>query len=105
MKNLPANAGDRGRRHGFNSWVRKFPWRRNWQPTLVFSPAKPRGQRSMAGQWVSKESATTERACTRTHTCTHTYTHTHTHTLKGVGVSGAAFLQAAGEISLICPMF
>ena len=24
------------RRLGFNSWVRKAPWRRRWQPTLVF---------------------------------------------------------------------
>ena len=24
------------RRPGFNPWVRKIPWRRKWQPTLVF---------------------------------------------------------------------
>ena len=29
VKNPPANAGD----IGFNSWVRKIPWRRAWQPT------------------------------------------------------------------------
>ena len=29
------------RRHRFNSWVRKLPWRRKWQPTSVFLPGKP----------------------------------------------------------------
>ena len=28
------------RRHGFDSWVRKIPWRRKWQPTPVFLPGK-----------------------------------------------------------------
>ena len=37
------------RRHGFNTWVRKIPWRRKWQPTPVFSPGKSHGQRSLAG--------------------------------------------------------
>ena len=27
------------RRHGFNPWVGKIPWRRKWQLTLVFLPA------------------------------------------------------------------
>ena len=26
------------RRHGFNSWVGKIPWRRKWPPTPVFLP-------------------------------------------------------------------
>ena len=26
----------RHRRHGFDHWVRKIPWRRKWQPTPVF---------------------------------------------------------------------
>ena len=38
------------RRHGFNLWVRKMPWRRKWQPTLVFLPRKSYGQRSLVGQ-------------------------------------------------------
>ena len=28
------------RRHGFDPWVWKIPWRRNWQPTPVFLPGK-----------------------------------------------------------------
>ena len=47
VKNLPTNAGDR--RQEFNPWVRKIPWRREWQPTSVFLPGKSRGQRSLAG--------------------------------------------------------
>ena len=38
------------RRHGFSPWVEKIPWRRKWQPTPVFLPGKPHGQRSLAGQ-------------------------------------------------------
>ena len=34
-------------RPGFDPWVRKIPWRREWQPTLVFLPEKSRGQRSL----------------------------------------------------------
>ena len=26
----------RRKRHGFDPWVRKIPWRRTWQPTLIF---------------------------------------------------------------------
>ena len=37
------------RRHGFDLWVGKIPWRRKWQPTLVFLPRKSDGQRSLAG--------------------------------------------------------
>ena len=31
------------RRHGFNPWVEKIPWRRKWQPPLVFLLEKPHG--------------------------------------------------------------
>jgi len=33
----------------FDSWVRKIPWRRKWQPTPVFLPGESQGQRSLAG--------------------------------------------------------
>ncbi|KAB0353410.1 hypothetical protein FD755_023887, partial [Muntiacus reevesi] len=32
--------GKRHRRHGFDPWVGKNPWRRSWQPTPVFLPGK-----------------------------------------------------------------
>ena len=37
------------RRHRFDPWVGKVPWRRIWQPTSVLLPGKSRGQRSLAG--------------------------------------------------------
>jgi len=37
------------KRYGFDPWVRKFPWRRKWQPTLVFLPREFHGQRRLAG--------------------------------------------------------
>ena len=45
------------------SWVGKILWRREWQPTPVFLPGEPHGQRSVAGYspWGHKESDTTER--------------------------------------------
>ena len=36
------------RRHGFDLWVGKIPWRRKWQPTLVLS-GKFHGHRSLTG--------------------------------------------------------
>ena len=37
------------RRPGFNRWVRKIPWRREWQLTPIFLPGKLQGQRSLSG--------------------------------------------------------
>ena len=37
------------RRCRFDPWVRKIPWRRKLQPTPVFLPEKPHGQRSLTG--------------------------------------------------------
>ena len=60
VKNPPANVGDK--RRGCDSWVRKIPWRRKWQPTPVFLPGKSHEQRSLAGYspWGCTESDTTE---------------------------------------------
>ena len=37
------------RRHRFNPWVGKIPWRRKRQLTPLFLPRKCHGQRSLAG--------------------------------------------------------
>ena len=39
----------RCKKHGFNPWIRKVPWRRKWQSTPLFLPGKYHGQRSLAG--------------------------------------------------------
>ena len=56
-KNTPAM-----QRPGFNSWVGKIPWRTEWQPTLVFLPGEPPGQRNLTGYnpWGHKGLDTTE---------------------------------------------
>ena len=61
VKNLPANAGG-CKRHRFNPWVGKIPWRRARQPTAVFLPGESHGQRSLAGYSPQdcKESDTTK---------------------------------------------
>ena len=59
----------RGRRRGFNSWVRKIPWRRAWPPTPVFLAGEPRGQRSLAGcsrTWLKRLSTHTTLKRTKT---------------------------------------
>ena len=57
----------RYKRHRFDSWVRKSPWKRKWQPTPVFLPEKSHGQRSLVGYspWGHRESDRTG----YTHTC------------------------------------
>ena len=44
------------RRHGFDPWVGKIPWRRKWQPTPVFLPGKSPGQRNVVSYspWACK---------------------------------------------------
>ena len=36
-------------RQRFNPWIRKIPWRREWEPIPIFSPGKSQGQRSLVG--------------------------------------------------------
>ena len=50
------------RRPGFDPWVWKIPWRREWLPTPVFLPGESHGQRSLVGcsPWGHKEMDTTE---------------------------------------------
>ena len=47
VKNPPTNAGDI--KDSFNPWVRKIPWRRAWQPNLVFLPGEFHRQSNLAG--------------------------------------------------------
>ena len=58
----PACRCRKHRRPRFDPWGRKIPWRRAWQPTLIFLPGESDGQRSPAGycQYGHEESDTTE---------------------------------------------
>ena len=57
VKNLPAVWEAQ-----FDPWVRKIPWRRKGQPTLVFLPGEFQGPRSLVGYspWRHKELDTIE---------------------------------------------
>ena len=61
VKNPPANAGDIKRR-GFDLWIRKIPWRRAQQPTLVFLSGESPQTEEPGGcsPWGHKESDMTE---------------------------------------------
>ena len=58
----PACQCRRCRRHRFNPWIRKMPWRSVWHPTPVLLPGKSHGRRSLVGcsPWDLEESDTTE---------------------------------------------
>ena len=57
-KESACNVGEPDSISGFG----KIPWRRAWQPTLVFLPGESQEQRSLAGYspWGRKESNMTE---------------------------------------------
>ena len=59
LKGLPGGTGGkepvcqcrRCKRHKFDPWVRKIPWRRKWQPTLVFLLVKLPWTEEPGGLW------------------------------------------------------
>ena len=65
VKNPPASAS-RWKRHRFNPWIRKMPWRRVQQPTPVFLPGESHGQKSLVdySRWGRREMDTTEQVNT-----------------------------------------
>ena len=52
------------RKPGFDPWVGKIPWRREWLPTLVFWPGEFHG---LYSPWGGKESDTTEQLSLHLH--------------------------------------
>ena len=49
LMSLPARIHLQCKRPGFNYWVGKISWRREWQPTPVIFPGKFHGKRSLVG--------------------------------------------------------
>ena len=45
----PACHCRRHKKHGFDPWVGKIPWRKAWQPTPVFLPRESHEQKSLVG--------------------------------------------------------
>ena len=39
----------RRERRRFDPWIKKIPWRKEWQPTPVLLPGQSHGQRSLVG--------------------------------------------------------
>ena len=59
----------RCKRHGFDPWVRKIPWRRKWQPTpIFFSEKNPMdrgsGELQYMGPQIVGHDLVTKHACT-----------------------------------------
>ena len=59
VKRLPAMQ----ERPGFNPWLGKIPWRRQWPPSPVLLPRKFHGWKTLVGYspWGLKQSDMTER--------------------------------------------
>ena len=57
------------RRPGFDPWVRKIPWRREWLPSPVFLPGESHGQRNLGDYcpWDHKRVIYTSATNTHTH--------------------------------------
>ena len=94
VKNLPAM-----QETGSDCWVRKIPWRREWQLTPIFLPEKFHGQRSLAdySSWGCKELDMTK-------LLTHTHTHTHTHIMFSsdlLFLKFSRFCDAVSEFSIL----
>ena len=62
-------------RPGFDPWVRKSPWRREWLPIPVFLPGEFHGQRNLVGYslWGRKELDTTEQLTHIIFHCVHIF--------------------------------
>ena len=60
----------RRKRRVFDPWVGKIPWRKKWQPTPVFLPEEPHGQRQLVGYSPCgcKEMDVLEHSTNHTHT-------------------------------------
>ena len=67
----PACQCNRHNRFWFDPGVRKIPWRRKWQPTLVFLPGEFHGQRSLMGYSYKVGVAKSDTAESTEHTRVH----------------------------------
>ena len=76
----------RCRRHRFDSWLGKIPWRRKWQPTSVFLPRRSCVQRCLEGYslWGHKESNSTQHVFSTCRTRTQHGTHMHVRFYRSV---------------------
>ena len=73
LPDFPSGSGSKKKKTACNvgdlHWIPELgrsPWRRKWQPTPVFLPGEPQGQRSLMGYspWGCKESDMTEQLST-----------------------------------------
>ena len=82
MLGLPQWASDKEstcqcRRHGFDPWVEKIPWRRKWLPTPIFLPGEPHRQRILAGYSPWGRKGVGHDLATEQQQQQYTYVHTH----------------------------
>ena len=80
------------KRHGFDPWIGKIPWRKAWQPTPVFWPGESHGQRSLVGYSPQghAESDVTESDLAHTHAHNPTTNPAPTMTIFNGRISGRA---------------
>ena len=77
----PACQCRRCKRHKFDPWVRKIPWRRAWQPTpSCLKNPTDRGAWQAVVYRIAKSWTGLKQLTMQAHVRTRTHTHTHTHT-------------------------
>ena len=78
----------RHKRRGFDPWVGKMPWRRNWQPTPVFLPGKSMDR----GAWQA-----VVHGVTKSRTQLSNWAHTHGRVVKFMETESRMWLPGSGR--------
>ena len=94
------------RRPGFDAWVGKSPWRREWLSTPVFLPGESHGQRTLVGYspWHCKELDMIEQLTLLLSHTTRTVTKIRKSTVSCTGkhVQSTTFAASCFHLILLC---
>ena len=75
-------------RPGFNPWIGKIPWRREWQPTPVFLPREFHGQRAW---WVTFHGIAKSQTGLNNYTFPFLPSHPHSYSFNPISLSHLSF--------------
>ena len=95
----PACQCRRYKRHRFDPWAVKIPWRRKWQPTPVFWPGESHGQRWATVNMVTKSLTLLKRLSTYGLTSVNSLTETQDFTNSGsINYTGISTIHCSGTV-------
>ena len=86
------------RRHRFDPWVRKIPWRRKWQPIPAFLPGKiPWTEEAGVLQSTGSQRVRHDWACVHAHMCCGSYWNPRALSCVGCGGTDGSLAPASRE--------